>query len=267
MVDTLPLWESGSVNDVETLGVRPHLEVYWGVRRPEGKPQAAVVVLPGGGYGTRAPHEGSPFAQLFAAHGITAFVCHYRVLPHRWPASYADAARAIRLVRSKAKELNIDPERVGLMGFSAGGHCACTVGTQPELHHDAHDDWVGKYSARPQRLILGYPVVSFVTNPHQGSCNNLLGENATEEQRRRFSNELHVTKENPATFIFHTADDGAVPVENSLNYAAACSRVKVSCELHVYASGPHGVGMALNQTGLKGWTGLMMDWMKDWWAM
>ncbi len=242
---------------------RPLIEIYAPAEKPT-RPVPAIVVCPGGGYGTRAPHEGRPFAELFAKHGYVGVVCHYRVSPYRFPAPMADAARAIRVVRSLADELNIDAHKVGIMGFSAGGHLAATTATQPDLHKDEHDDLVDKFPARPNRCILGYPVVSMVTRYHKGSAANLLGADPSEQRRRQFSNELHVTPKNPPTFMFHTADDGPVPVENSLNFAAALTKHKVPYALHVYPHGRHGVGLAGNNEKLKSWTTLLIDWLKGW---
>lgn len=230
------------------------------------KRQAAIVVLPGGGYGMNAPHEGTPFAELFASRGIVGIVCSYRVSPHGWPAPYADAARAIRLVRSMADELNIDPDRVGLMGFSAGGHNAANVATNPELHLDAHDDLAGKFSARPNRLILGYPVISFVSYHHAGSCQNLLGQGAGPNLRRQFSHELNVTADNPPTFVFHTDEDLGVPAENSLMFITALRAKGVPTELHLFRPGSHGVGLAADHPQLSIWSELMMNWLSDWTA-
>jgi acetyl esterase/lipase len=173
----------------------------------------------------------------------------------------------VRLVRARASELNIDPQRVGIMGFSAGGHLACTTAIQPDLHREPDDDLVGKQSARPDRVILGYPVVSFVTRYHVGSAVNLIGgTESTEEQRRRLSNELYVTRQSPPAFLFHTAEDPGVPVENSLMLAAAYAREGVPCELHSFEKGPHGVGLALNDPKLKVWSELLINWLDGWTA-
>lgn len=247
-------------------GGRPRLEFYaptvsiW----PGAKKRGCVIVCPGGGYGGLANHEGEPFARLFALHGLMSAVLYYRVAPNRFPAPYNDAARAIRYVRSKADELDIDPSRIAIMGFSAGGHLASTIAIQPELHIEPDDDLAPKFSARPDRVILGYPVVSFGPKGHQGSANNLLGPDATDARRRQFSNEHHVTKNSPPAFVFHTADDAGVPVENALLLASAYAAQGVPCEVHSYRTGPHGVGMALNNPALRSWTGLLIDWLRDW---
>jgi acetyl esterase/lipase len=259
---TLSLWPDGCPHNGDGSD-RPRIEIYEPSPR-DVKPAAAIVVLPGGGYGRRADHEGAPFAELFASHGIVGIVCHYRVAPNRHPAPFTDAARSIRLVRAMADELHINPQRVGLMGFSAGGHNAVTVATQPDLHHDPYDELADRLAARPDRLILGYAVNSFVNHAHLGSAKNLLGPDPAPRVLEGLSGERHVTADTPPTFLFHTADDGAVPVENSLNFAAACREAGVPVELHVYQHGPHGVGMALDDPALRSWTTLMMDWLADW---
>lgn len=259
----IDLWPTGSANAVETQDVLPHIEVYL----PQGKsdtPRSAVVVCPGGGYAKRAPHEGAPFAELFAAQGIVGIVCHYRVWPHIYPAPQADAARAMRLVRSKAAEFNIDPEKIAIMGFSAGGHLASSIAVQPDLYHDPDDDLIDKFSARPNRAILCYPVLSMVKEYHHGSAENLLGVNASEVQRRQMSSELQVNADTPPTFLFHTADDASVPVSNSLRFASACIQHGISIELHVYPHGHHGVGLAYDEPTLKGWPLLLLDWLARW---
>lgn len=260
---TIDLWPETCPHHVQTDYGAPRLDVYPPAGQTD-KPRAAVIVCPGGGYGMLAPHEGAPLAELFAAHGMVGFVCYYRVAPHRFPLPQADVMRAVRLVRARAEEFSVDPQRIGLMGFSAGGHNAATVATQPNIHKDAHDDLVGRYDCRPNRLILGYPVISFLDHAHRGCIDNLMGEDASDDQCRALSNQLHVTAENPPTFTFHTADDGAVPVENSLMFAGALRRAGVPCESHVYESGPHGVGMALDNPKLRSWTAVLIDWLHDW---
>jgi acetyl esterase/lipase len=245
---------------------RPSVELYKPAPRERyGKnKRACVLVCPGGGYGALARHEGEPLAELFTSHGLLSGVIFSRVAPFKFPAPYSDATRAVRLIRSQADALDIDPSRIAIMGFSAGGHLASTVAIQPDLYAEPQDDLVGKVSARPDRVILGYPVVSMVTQYHAGSAANLLGPEPSLEQRTRFSNELHVSKNSPPAFIFHTADDMGVRVENALMLASAYAREGASCELHSYRSGPHGVGMAINYPALASWTSLLIDWLAGW---
>ncbi|MHB9031420.1 MAG: alpha/beta hydrolase [Anaerolineae bacterium] len=250
------LWPDNSSNNPPG-GPRPYMEIY-PPTKPLADPAPAVIVLPGGGYEVLAPHEAVPFGEFWAAHGYVGVVCYYRVAPNRFPAPMADAARAVRLVRTRAAEFGVDPHKVAIMGFSAGGHLACTTATQPDLWHDPQDDLVGKISARPDRAILAYPVISM----RRGLCaKSLLGE-PTREMKLQMSNELHVTADTPPIFIFHTADDAVVPVSHSLNYAAACRKAGVPVELHVYRTGHHGVGLASQMPDLKSWMGLALDWSK-----
>lgn len=260
------LWPEACEHNVEMAHGRPRIDVYLPTGQGDGggKPRAAIVILPGGGYNMNAAHEGGPFAELCAAHGMVGIVCWYRVKPHGWPAPYADAARAIRLVRSMAGELNVDPDRVGLLGFSAGGHNASTVATQPDLHHDPHDDLVDRFSARPDRLMLAYPVISFVNYGHMGSCGGLLGADVSFARRQQFSNELQVTADNPPTFLFHTNEDAGVPAENTLGFAMALRAKGVPVEVHVFQPGTHGLGMAADHPRLRVWPELMLDWLGDW---
>jgi len=261
---TINLWPDKSPNNLvhEKFG-RPRLELFI----PEGataQKRAAIVVCPGGGYRNLAAHEGQPLAELFAAQGMVGAVLTYHISPQKHTLPYADACRAIRLLRNQATELNIDPAKIGLMGFSAGGHLAATVATQPELFKDPEDNLATKVSARPDRVILGYPVISFQEFAHKGSAEALLGKNADAKMLQQFSNDQQVTAQNPPAFLFHTADDAGVPVENSLRFAAAYAKNKIPFALHVYPHGRHGVGMALDNPALKSWTGLLVDWLSDW---
>ncbi|MCC6581583.1 MAG: alpha/beta hydrolase [Phycisphaeraceae bacterium] len=261
----LPIWPKDSPHQSVEADGMPNLTVYLPDNVSTGGPRAAVIVCPGGAYSHLAPHEGAPFAELFARHGLVGFVLRYRVSPNRFPLPYCDGTRAVRYVRHHAARWNVDPNRIGIMGFSAGGHLASTVACQPNLYLDPHDDLADKVSARPNRLILGYPVISFVSHYHSGSAAFLIGDDyPSVDMRRKLSNELHVTSEHPATFIFHTSDDAGVPIENALMYATALSARNVSCELHAYAHGPHGVGLAEDDPMLRGWTGLLVNWLGNW---
>lgn len=254
---TINLWPEGSPNNPPQ-GERPRLEIYLPAR-PLTHPAPAVIVCPGGGYEVLAPHEAAPFGELFAAHGMVGAVCYYRVAPNRFPAPMADAGRAMRLLRSRAAEFGVDAGKVAIMGFSAGGHLACTMATQPDLWHDPEDDLVGAYSARPDRAILAYPVVSML----RGLCANSLFGKANREQKRQASNELWVTPATPPIFIFHTADDQVVALSHSLNYAKACRKQGVPLEMHVYRHGHHGVGLANEMPDLASWTRIMIDWLMN----
>lgn len=226
------------------------------------KPLAAVVVLPGGGYGMRADHEGKPIAEWLNSIGLHAFVLDYRVAPHKHPVPLNDAKRGLRLVRSRAAEFGVDPNRVGILGFSAGGHLASTAGTHYDLGDQTSQDLVERESSRPDLMVLCYPVISLGEYRHDGSRVNLLGEHAPEELVELLSNENQVTESTPPTFLWHTADDGAVPVENSLMFAAALSRNRVPHELHVYESGRHGLGLAQEEPETYTWPMLCEKWLR-----
>ena len=222
----------------------PSIQLY---QPPAGKATgAAIVVCPGGGYGRLAPHEGHDIAVWLNSVGVTAIVLKYRLGPkYQHPVMMQDAHRAIRTVRAKAAEWKIDPNRVGVMGFSAGGHLASTAAT----HFDAGDpnasDPIEKMSSRPDVAILCYPVIT-MTDPfaHKGSRKNLLGDNPSQQLIDLMSNEKQVTEKTPPTFFFHTEDDAGVPVENSLMFAEALRRAGVPFDLHVYQKGRHGLGLA-----------------------
>ncbi|MEO8520092.1 MAG: alpha/beta hydrolase [Acidobacteriota bacterium] len=232
---------------------------------PRGSSGTAVVVAPGGGYGGLAmEHEGKQIAYWYNAMGVTAFVLKYRLGPrYHHPVELGDAQRAIRTVRSRAAEFNILPDRIGMMGFSAGGHLTSTAGTHFDNGKPDAADPIDRASSRPDFLILGYPVVSFdpaVT--HAGSVKNLLGDNPPQALRDELSNDLKVTPETPPTFLFHTANDPAVPVENSVRFFLALRKAKVPAEMHIFENGPHGVGMALSDPALSEWPTLLLNWLR-----
>ena len=206
---------------------------------------AAIIVCPGGGYGGLADHEGKDYALWLNDQGITAFVLKYRLgsAGYRHPIELGDAARALRLVRASAATWHLDSKRIGIMGSSAGGHLASTLLT----HFDAGDpnaaDPIDRESSRPDLGILCYPVITMGDNTHHGSRDNLLGKDPSPELIQLLSNELHVTKDTPPCFLYHSAEDAAVPVENSLMFAEALRRAGVPFDLHIYEKGKHGTGL------------------------
>ncbi len=226
------------------------------------EPHGAVIVCPGGGYAGRADHEGEPIARMLNSHGISAFVCHYRVSPYKHPYPLMDAQRAIRWVRQQAGLWNIKSNKVGILGFSAGGHLVSTAGT----HYDGGDpdaeDAIDQASCRPDALVLCYPVISFGEFRHTGSMINLIGENPADGLRLSLSNELQVTQDTPPTFLWHTADDAGVPVENSILFARALRDHQVPFELHVYQSGRHGLGLAPEDPHVATWADLCGQWLR-----
>jgi acetyl esterase/lipase len=205
---------------------------------------AAVIVCPGGGYGRLADHEGAPVAEWLNTVGVTAFVLKYRLGPrYKHPAMLQDAQRAVRTVRARAAEWGLDPARVGILGFSAGGHLASTAGTHFDAGRADAADPVERVSSRPALMLLIYPVITMREKTHAGSKRNLLGENPPPELVALLSNEERVTKETPPAFVVHTVEDAGVPVENSLMFVSALRRAGVPFELHLYERGPHGFGL------------------------
>ena len=230
----------------------------------------AVIVCPGGGYGGLAyDWEGTDIAGWLNSRGIAAVILRYRlpadgdVAHEKWLCPLIDAQRAIRFTRAHAAEWAINPAKVGIMGFSAGGHVASTAGT----HFDAGDptaaDPIDRFSSRPDFLILIYPVITMLDYTHAGSRENLLGKNPSDALKRRYSNELHVTTETPPTFLVHAGDDDVVPVQNSLLFYEALVAHKVPAELHVYAHGGHGFSLALGKGRLQDWPALCARWLAD----
>ncbi len=238
----------------------PEIELFL----PSDSSGGCVLVCPGGGYGHLAPHEGATIGEFFAQHRISAAVLKYRIAPrYQHPAPLTDVARAMRTLRHRAAEWKIDPKRIAVMGFSAGGHLASTLSTRFDAGSAQDADAIERESSRPDASVLCYPVIT-LSGPgaHTGSRQNLIGKDAPPALVDELSSDLHVKPTTPPTFIFHTADDGAVPVENALLYAAALRRAGVSVELHVYETGRHGVGLASDDPRLSGWSVLMIAWLQ-----
>ena len=243
--ESFPLWPTGAPgalgnasNDIPTLTVfLPSADKASG---------AAIVVCPGGGYGGLAGHEGQDYALYLNQHGVTAFVLRYRLgsQGYRHPRMLEDAQRAIRLVRARADEWKIDPKHIGIMGSSAGGHLASTAVTHFDAGKPDAADAIERQSSRPDLGILCYAVITMGPNTHQGSKDNLLGKAPSADLVELLSNEKQVTKDTPPCFLWHTAEDTAVKVENSLDFAAALQRNGVPFDLHVYQKGRHGLGLA-----------------------
>ena len=224
---------------------------------------AAVIVCPGGAYGHLADHEGGPVAEWLNSIGVSAFVLKYRLGPtYHHPAPLQDAARAIRTVRARAKEWGLDPQRIGILGFSAGGHLAATAGTHFTSGQSDASDPIERVSSRPNLMILVYPVITMRDSTHSGSRKNLLGEQPSADLVTLLSNEEQVTKETPPTFLVHTMTDAAVPVENSMMFAAALRKAGVPFEFHLYERGPHGFGLGTKDPILATWPGRCADWLR-----
>jgi len=224
---------------------------------------AAVVVCPGGGYGGLAAHEGKPIAEWLNSIGVAGFVLKYRHAPrYMHPAPLQDANRAIRTVRARAAEWGIDPARIGILGFSAGGHLASSAGTHFDAGKPDADDPIERASSGPDAMILIYPVISMRDVTHAGSKRNLLGPDPDPALVALMSNEEQVTKETPPAFLIHGVDDTVVLCENSLRFAAACRKAGVPHELHLYEHGPHGFGLGGGDPVLSSWPRRCADWLR-----
>lgn len=259
---TEPLYPNGVPNSLgDTDADKPTLTWYLPAQ-PNG---TAIVVCPGGGYRNLAiDHEGKQIAEWLNAMNITAVVLKYRLGPrYRHPNMLLDAQRALRTVRAHAAKWKVAADRIGIWGFSAGGHLASTASTHFDAGKASSRDPIERVSSRPDFAVLAYPVISFTTPyTHQGSKNNLLGPNPDARLAESLSNELQVTKDTPPTFLFHTNEDTGVPPENSVLYYLALRKAGVDAEMHIYQKGRHGVGLAQSDPVLATWPGRLADWLK-----
>lgn len=278
----LPLWPDGVPNQNPSREVEnkmyqdilrisnvqnPTLEVFLPAKKTA--TGQAVVICPGGGYSILAyDWEGIDIAKWYNAQGIAAVVLKYRLpksitLIKPEIAPLQDAQRAIRLVRHNAKKWNVDPTQIGVMGFSAGGHLASTLGTHfaEDVLGDSKDS-INSLSARPDFMVLIYPVITFdKKHYHRGSKNNLIGENASQELIDHYSNDLQVSSDTPTTFLLHTTDDKVVPVVNSLLFYQALKRNGVAVEMHIYPEGGHGFGLGIGRGHLQQWPDRLKQWL------
>jgi acetyl esterase/lipase len=252
------------IEDGRTYNVQvPTLTVF--PAAPENAAGTAVIVCPGGGYARLAvAREGSELVRRLNALGVSAFVLKYRLVEYGHPAPLRDVLRAVRIVRSQARELGVRPDRIGVLGSSAGGHLAACAGTlfdAPEGRTGAALDAV---SARPDFLALLYPVIT-MTEPfaHAGSRKNLIGDAPPPELVARLSVETQVTGTTPPTFIVHTAEDASVPLENSLLFFQALRRAGVAAEMHLYEKGPHGFGTTSGLGPTSEWPRRLEEWMRS----
>ena len=278
----LPLWEGDPPNYQETGEVtiwdtsdivrvrnvqKPDIAVF--LPSKKNATGEAVVICPGGGYGILAyDWEGSDIARWLNSRGIAAFVLKYRlpgsksnIVPHKSP--LMDAQRALRTVRFNAESWNIDPGKIGIMGFSAGGHLASTLSTHYDGGDPSNSDPVEQESCKPNFSVLVYPVISFTEEfQHSGSRINLVGEDADEELVKYYSNELQVTEDTPPAILIHSDDDTVVPVENSISYYKALRANGISSELHIYPYGGHGYSLAIGQGHLATWPNRVIEWIR-----
>jgi len=252
------------INNVQT----PTLEVFLPSKaNHNGK---AVVICPGGGYKILAyDWEGTDIAKWYNSKGIAAFVLKYRLpdspslVQPQW-APLQDAQRAMRIVRKNAAKWNINPSQIGIMGFSAGGHLASTLGTHfdEDTLKASNTHSLNKISARPDFMVLIYPVITFDKQYyHGGSKNALIGEDASQEMLDYFSNNLQVSSNTPPTFLIHSADDTVVPYQNSVLFYDALQKHKIPSELHLYPTGGHGYSLAIKKGRLQGWPEQLYEWI------
>ena len=260
----LPLWSGGAPGALGTDDSDiPTITVFLPRTMREGTP--AVIVCPGGGYQNLASnHEGRQVANYLNSLGIAAFVLKYRLGPrYHHPIELGDAQRAIRTVRSHASDWRIDASRIGIMGFSAGGHLAMTASTWFDAGQPQAADAIDRVSSRPDFAVLGYPVISMTAEwTHKGSERNLLGDTPDPDLARRLSGENAVTKDTPPTFIFQTNEDTTVPAENAVYYYLALRKAGIPAELHVFEKGSHGVGLANDIPALAPWSSLLATWLR-----
>ncbi|MCB0548513.1 MAG: alpha/beta hydrolase [Phaeodactylibacter sp.] len=231
---------------------------------------AAVMICPGGGYGNLAVEkEGTKIAEWFNSLGVHAFVLKYRLgnpegTEYQHPAMLNDARRGLRIIRSGAEQWGLDPNKVGVMGFSAGGHLASSLGTHFDDGDPEAEDPVERISCLPNFMVLAYPVISLNTKyVHAGSRRNLLGATPRMEAVNALSNETQVKPLTPPTFLFHTDEDTAVPPENSILFYLALREAGIPAELHIYEKGRHGVGFAPDDPALSTWKDRLADWLKN----
>jgi acetyl esterase/lipase len=254
----IALWSGRAAPTMRVLGASAHRKGL----------SPALVILRGGGYATSSG-SGAGTAKWAALHGMIGVEVAYRTQAtgDAHPKGYADAARAVRLVREHAAAWGVDPTRIGVLGYSAGGHLASLLSTQPSLYIDPDDDLAPRISARPDFVVLGYPLISFIEGYHPGafagSAESFFGRrDLDEEQRRRFSNELHVTPDHPPVFLWTTEDDNLVPASHSRLFAEACRRAHVPVTFELFPHGAHGLGLALEEEGeVQTWTEKLLRWL------
>ncbi len=257
------LWPDGAPGAAGTEDIdKPSLSLY--PAPPAKAVGTAVVIFPGGGYRNLAwDKEGDNMARWLNSFGVAGVVVKYRLGPrYHHPSQLDDGRRAVRWVRAHAAELGVSPNRIGVWGFSAGGHLASTVGTHFDAGNAAATDAIERQSSRPDFLILAYPVITMDLDfTHRGSRLNLLGENPDPKLVELLSNERQVNAQTPPTFLFHTSDDATVPVENSVRFYLALRKAGVPAEMHIYESGPHGVGLAQLDRVLSSWPDRLAEWL------
>ena len=256
------LWENGAPDfDPSIDQPEPTLTSYF-ANVENGEKRGCVIVVPGGGYVCRAEHEGEPVARMLGEVGIHAFVLNYRVHPYKYPVMQNDILRAIRWVRYHAVKFGIDENKIGILGFSAGGHL-CTLGIEQFDYGKEDGDEIDRVSSRPDAGVLCYPVVSFVKYVNDGSRDALIGREYDRELARKLSGEVSVRDDMPPVFMWHTSYDNYVPVENSLYMALALQEKRIPFALHVFPDGDHGLGLSESIESTAQWAPLLQRWLLD----
>jgi acetyl esterase/lipase len=262
---TALLWPNGAPGALGTAPAdQPRLTLYPAIAVPGRETHTAVLVIPGGAYAMLATdHEGVQIARWLNNLGVSAFMLEYRLGPrYHHPIELGDASRALRWVRSHAAEFNFDANRVGVWGFSAGGHLASTLGTHFKAGDPSSTDPIERVSSRPDFMILTYPVIGPVGPASERSFDNLLGEHPDPALVEELSNDKHVTADTPPAFLVHTDADKAVWPENSVTFYLALRRAGVPAELHVFQNGDHGFGLAQYDAVLSAWSSLLANWLR-----
>lgn len=251
------LWQQTPLFDSSFGQEKPSLTPYL----LPGKQNSCVIVCPGGAYEMRADHEGKPIARMLNDAGFSAFVLNYRVAPYRHPVEMMDVKRSIRFVRFHAERFGIDPGKIGIIGFSAGGHLAITALEHFDYGIDNGDE-IDRVSSRPDAGVLCYAVISLLNHTHIGSRVNLLDKEECVPLCAQLSGEYNVREDMPPVFLWHTAADSCVPVHNSLNMAVALKQKNIPFELHVFPDGEHGLGLAQDTPGADQWPTLLTKWLR-----
>jgi acetyl esterase/lipase len=258
----VPLWPEGAPGSQGTAPADiPAVEIFLPAKNPT---HTAIVICPGGGYvNLSIDKEGESYARWLNDRGVAGIVLRYRLGPkYHHPIEIGDAQRALRYVRVHSAEFNIDKDKVGIWGSSAGGHLASTAGTHFDAGNSAAPDAIDRESSRPDFMVLSYPVITFeLPYAHTGSRDALLGKNADPKLVKLLSNEQQVTKDTPPAFLYHTTDDKTVPVMNSVMFYQALLSNGVSAEMHLYQHGPHGSGLAQSFPELRGWPDQLYHWL------
>lgn len=264
---TIDIWEGEIYHSEGKDGFRPTLQTYI---LDGSKKRGTVLICPGGGYGMTSEREAEPIALQFNAAGLNAFIVYYSVAPRKHPQPLLDVSRAMCIIRQNAEDWKVDSNKIAVCGFSAGGHLAASLGVHWDKEYSQNVSGIDKSMNKPNGMILCYPVISSGQYAHRGSFENLLGQDANEEQLFEMSLEHQITDKTPPAFIWHTFDDDAVPVENSLLFSQGLRNKNIPFELHIYPKGPHGLSLATAETDennyyiyphVATWVKLCTEWL------